>query len=42
MTEDFNLFSDSKLDAQGGNRTLKAKSLAKLAEFKETYELCDI
>ena len=42
MTEDFNLFFDSKLDAQGGNSTFKKKSLAKLIRFKETYELCDI
>ena len=42
MTGDFNLFFNSKLDTQGGNRTLKTKSLAKLTEFKETYELCDI
>ena len=42
MTGDFNLFFDSKLEAQGGNPTLKKKSLAKLIEFKETYDLCDI
>ena len=38
----FNLFFDSKLEVQGGNPTLKNKSLATLIEFKETYDLCDI
>ena len=42
MAGDFNLFFNSKLEAQGGNLTLKKKSLAKLIEFKETYDLCDI
>ena len=42
MAGDFNLFFNSKLEAQGGNPTLKKKSLAKLIEFKETYDLCDI
>ena len=32
MAGDFNLFFDSKLDAQGGNPTIKKKSLAKLIE----------
>ena len=36
MAEDFNLFFNSKLEAQGGNPTLNKKSLAKLIEFKET------
>ena len=36
MAGDFNLFFDSILEAQGGNPTLKKKSLAKLIEFKET------
>ena len=30
------------MEAQGGNPTLKKKSLAKLIEFKETYDLCNI
>ena len=30
------------MDAQGGNPTLKNEHLAKLIEFKEIYELCDI
>ena len=41
MAWDFNLFFKSKLEGQGGNPTLKKKSLAKLIEFKETYDLCD-
>ena len=36
MTGDFNLFFDSKLDAQGGN------PIAKLIELKENYDLRDI
>ena len=32
MAGDFNLFCDSKLDVQGGNSTLKNKSLAKIIE----------
>ena len=39
---DFNLSFDLKLDAQGGNPTLKKKSLAKLIEFEESFDLCDI
>ena len=31
-----------KWDVQSGNPNLKRKSLAKLIDFKETYELCDI
>ena len=42
MAGDFNLFFDSKLDAQGGNPTIKKKSLTKLIEVKESYDLCDI
>ena len=42
MAGDFNLFFNSKLEAQDGNPTLKKKSLAKLIEFKETCDLCDI
>ena len=42
MAGDFNLFFHSNLDAAGGNPTLKNKSLAKLIEFKEAYDLCDI
>ena len=42
MAGDFNLLFDSKLDAKGGNRTMKKKSLAKVIELKESYDLCDI
>ena len=42
MAGDFNLFFDSKLDAQGANPTIKTNSLAKLIEIKESYNLCDI
>ena len=42
MAGDFNLFFDSKLDAQDGNPTIKRKSLAILVELKENYDLCDI
>ena len=41
MAGDFNLFFDSKLDAQCGNLTIK-KSLARLFELKENYDLSDI
>ena len=42
MAGDFNLLFGSKLDAQGGNPIMKNKSLAKLIELKESYDLCDI
>ena len=42
MAGDFNLFFNSKLEAQGENPILKKKSSAKLIEFKEIYDLCDI
>ena len=42
MAGAFNLFFNSKLEAQGGNPTFKKISLAKLIDFKETYDLCDI
>ena len=42
MAGDFNLFFNSKLEAQGGNPTLKKKSLDKLTELKETCDQCDI
>ena len=41
MAGDFNLFFNSKLDAAGGNPTLKRKSLAKIIELKEDYDLGD-
>ena len=42
MWGDFNLFFASKLDAQGGNPTIKRKSFAKIIEFKESHGLCYI
>ena len=39
---DFNLFFELKLEAQGGNPVLKKKSLAKLIQIKEKFDLCDI
>ena len=42
MAGHFNLFFNSNLDAAGVNHTLKRKSLAKLIEHKEAYDLCDI
>ena len=42
MARDFNLFSDSKLNAQCENPTIKKTSLAKLIELKESHDLCDI
>ena len=42
MAGDFNLLFDSKLDAQGGNPTMKKKPIAKLIELKESYGLCHI
>ena len=38
MAGDFNLFFNSKLDAAGGEPTIKRKSLAKLMELKEPYQ----
>ena len=35
MPGDFNLFYDSKFDAQGRNPTLKKKSLTKFIKFKK-------
>ena len=42
VAADFKLLSESKLDAQGANPTMKKKSLAKLTELKESCDLCDI
>ena len=42
MAGDFNLFFDSKLEAQGWNPSIKRKSLAKIVDFTKTYDLCDI
>ena len=42
LAGDFNLFLNSKLDAKGGKPAIKKKSLAKLIQLKESYDLCDI
>ena len=42
MVGDFNLFFNSKLDAAGGNPTIKRNFLAKYIELKEAYDLCHI
>ena len=42
MAGNFNLLFNSKFEARSGNPSLKKKSLAKLIEFNETYDLCDI
>ena len=39
---DFNLFFKVKLEAQGGNPVLKKKSLVKLIQIKQKFDLCDI
>ena len=39
---DLNVFFDSKLETKGGKPSLKHKSAAKLLQFKEEYNLCDI
>ena len=41
MAGDFNLFFNSNLVVAGGNPTLKRKSLPKLIELKEAYDLCN-
>ena len=42
MAGDFNIFFDSKLDAQFVNPIIKNKSLAKIIEIKESYDFCVI
>ena len=42
LAGDFNLFLNSNLDAKGGKRAIKKKSLAKLIQLKESFDLCDI
>ena len=39
---DLNIFFDSKLETKGGKPLLKKKSVAKLLELKEVYDLGDI
>ena len=42
LAGDLNVFFDSKLEMKGGKPSLKQKSVAKLLELKEEYDLCDI
>ena len=42
LAGDLNVFIVSKLETKGGKPSLKQKSLAKLLELKEEYDLCDI
>ena len=42
LAGDLNIFFDSKLETKGGKPLLKKKSVAKLLELKEVYDLCDI
>ena len=39
---DFNIFFDASLNAKGGTPTLKSRSINKLIELNETFDLCDI
>ena len=39
---DFNFYVNSKLEAKGGKPTLKKKSIGKMIELIESFELCDI
>ena len=39
---DFNFHFNSKLEAKGGKPTLKKKSIGKMIELMESFELCDI
>ena len=38
----FNFFFNTSLDSYGGKPTLKKKSIVKLIELKEKFDLCDI
>ena len=42
LAGDFNLFFDSNLEVMGSKPILKEKSVAKMVELKEEYDLCDI
>ena len=39
---DFNIFFDASLDAKCGTPTLKSRSVNKMIELNETFDLCDI
>ena len=42
LAGDPNVLFDSKLETKGGKPSLKQKSVAKLLELKEEYDLCNI
>ena len=42
LAGDLNVLFDSKLETKGSKPSLKQKSVAKLLEHKEEYDLCDI
>ena len=42
MGGDWNFIRNKKLDADGGNPSLKLSSIAELTKIIEVYELCDI
>ena len=41
LAGDFNVFFDTNLECSGGNPSFKQKSVAKLIEIIETFNLCD-
>ena len=42
LASEVNVFFNSKLETKGGKPSLKQKSIAKLIELKEEFDLCDI
>ena len=42
LAGDFNIFFDVSSDAKGGTPTIKSRSINKLIELNETFDLCDI
>ena len=42
LAGDLNLFFDSNLEARGDKPILKEKSVARMVELNENYDLCDI
>ena len=42
LAGDLNAFFNRKLEPKGGKPWLKQKSVAKILELKEEYDLCDI
>ena len=42
LARDFNVFFNTNLECCGGNLSFKQKSVAKLMEIIETFNLCDI